>query len=113
METVLTMVGEITQATEEQHKGSAQVTGAVEHMQDLAAQVKRATTEQTNGTGHVLEAMDHVTMRVQESSERTRKIVEFAAELAKETTVLSQLLKQFTLGSDEGLLIPDKYGVVE
>ena len=108
MQTVLTMVDEITRATEEQQNGSAQVTEAVEHMQNLAVQVKRATTEQISGTGHVLEAMDHVTMRVHESSERTREIAEFATELAKETTVLSQLLKQFTLGSDEGLLVPDK-----
>ena len=56
----------------------------------------------------MLEAMDHVTMRVQESSERTREIVELSAELAKETSVLSQLLTQFTLGSDEGFLIPEK-----
>ena len=108
MEKVLTMVGGIARATKEQQKGSAQVTEAVEQMQGLASQVKRATTEQTSGTGHVLEAMDHVTMRVQESSERTREIAEFAAELAKETSVLSQMLKQFTLGSDEGQLLPDK-----
>ncbi|MCP4403098.1 MAG: HAMP domain-containing protein [bacterium] len=108
MEKVLTMVGEIARATSEQQKGSSQVTGAVEHMQNLADQVKRATAEQTSGTGHVLEAMDQVTLRVQESSERTREIVEFAAELARETSVLSQLLKQFTLGSDESLLVPDR-----
>ncbi len=95
MENVLRMVNEITRAITEQQRGSSQVTEAVEKMQNLSEQVKRATIEQTRGTTHVLEAMENVTLRVQESSERTHEIVSFAADLAKETTILSELLQQF------------------
>ena len=105
MGNVVTMVNEITRATTEQQKGSIQVTKAVEQMRDLAEQVKRATIEQSKGTTHVLEAMDNVTFQVQESSTRIHEVAQFAANLAQDTAVLTDLLDQFHI--DKQVNVPD------
>ncbi len=95
MEHVLSVVEENTSAITEQQTSSAQVADAVEQIQTLAAQVKRATTEQTRGTRHVLEAMEKVTTLVQESSLRAQEMVKFSRDLAKDTTMLIELLDKF------------------
>lgn len=87
VEKVNTMVGQIADATEEQARGSAQITGAVSHMQTASRQAATSITSQREQAQQILSAIQAVSQLAdfinQAQQEQTTQSARVVAEMQR------------------------------